>query len=83
LVLIPSLPAKEKGRRPDLVRRSAHFLISVIYLLVLVSVPIVSVPIAIEVEKVKQVSDRWAIQRNVRIVVVHYRIWEIIPAPPR
>ena len=47
-----------------MLRRSAHFFASVSYLLVLVAVPI-----AIEMEKVKQVPDRGTILRYIGIVV--------------
>jgi hypothetical protein len=39
--------------------------------------------IPIELEKVEQIPDRRAVLRNTRIVVVHHRIREIIPAPAR
>jgi hypothetical protein len=50
-------------------RRGTHFLTTANYLSAFVFSPI-----AIEMEKVKQVPDRGAIQRNIRIVAVHHRI---------
>src|SRR4030088_1052995 len=36
-----------------------------------------------KVEQVRQIADRWTIQRNVRVALAGYRVGEIVPAASR